>query len=92
MSFFWWILTIGVLIIWIASVADIIKRRKILSTTAVITWLLVVIIPLLCMGLISQEWATGTIETLMTAPVGAAPVTYMVNGKQYVSVAVGWVA
>ena len=26
---------------------------------------------------------------LMTAPVGAAPVTYMVNGKQYVSVAVG---
>jgi ABC-2 type transport system permease protein len=32
-------------------------------------WLLVVIIPLLCMGLISQEWATGTIETLMTAPV-----------------------
>jgi len=26
---------------------------------------------------------------LMTAPVGAAPVTYSVNGKQYVSVAVG---
>ena len=26
---------------------------------------------------------------LMTAPVGAAPVTYTVNGKQYVSVAVG---
>jgi quinohemoprotein ethanol dehydrogenase len=26
---------------------------------------------------------------LMTAPIGAAPVTYMVNGKQYVSVAVG---
>jgi hypothetical protein len=25
----------------------------------------------------------------MTAPVGAAPVTYMVGGKQYVSVAVG---
>ena len=24
---------------------------------------------MLCMGLISQEWATGTIETLMTAPV-----------------------
>src|SRR3954451_6780168 len=32
-------------------------------------WLLVVIVPLMCMGLISQEWATGTIETLMTAPV-----------------------
>ena len=32
-------------------------------------WILVVIIPLLSMGLISQEWATGTIETLMTAPV-----------------------
>jgi hypothetical protein len=26
---------------------------------------------------------------LMDAPVGAAPVTYTVNGKQYVSVAVG---
>jgi ABC-2 type transport system permease protein len=37
-------------------------------------WLLVVIIPLLCMGLISQEWATGTIETLMTAPVDEADV------------------
>ena|SRR5687767_15717534 len=37
-------------------------------------WLLVVIIPLLCMGLISQEWATGTIETLMTAPVEEADV------------------
>jgi ABC-2 type transport system permease protein len=37
-------------------------------------WLLVVIVPLLCMGLIAQEWATGTIETLMTAPVGETDV------------------
>lgn len=37
-------------------------------------WLLVVIIPLLCMGLIAQEWASGTIETLMTAPVDEADV------------------
>src|SRR4051812_22425550 len=37
-------------------------------------WILVVIIPLLSMGLISQEWATGTIETLMTAPVEEADV------------------
>jgi ABC-2 type transport system permease protein len=37
-------------------------------------WLLVLIIPLLCMGLIAQEWATGTIETLMTAPVDEADV------------------
>jgi ABC-2 type transport system permease protein len=37
-------------------------------------WLLVVIIPLLCMGLIAQEWASGTIESLMTAPVGEADV------------------
>jgi ABC-2 type transport system permease protein len=29
----------------------------------------VLIIPLLCMGLLAQEWATGTIESLMTAPV-----------------------
>jgi ABC-2 type transport system permease protein len=32
-------------------------------------WVLVFIVPILSMGLLSQEWATGTIETLMTAPV-----------------------
>src|SRR5688572_21841046 len=32
-------------------------------------WLLVAILPILCMGLLAQEWATGTIETMMTAPV-----------------------
>ena len=33
-------------------------------------WVLVAIVPLLSMGLLAQEWATGTIESLMTAPVG----------------------
>jgi ABC-2 type transport system permease protein len=37
-------------------------------------WLLVSIIPLLSMGLLAQEWSTGTIETLMTAPVGETDV------------------
>jgi ABC-2 type transport system permease protein len=37
-------------------------------------WFLVFIVPVLCMGTISQEWASGTIETLMTAPVGDAEV------------------
>jgi len=32
-------------------------------------WFLCFVIPMLCMGSISQEWASGTIETLMTAPV-----------------------
>jgi ABC-2 type transport system permease protein len=32
-------------------------------------WILVFIIPVLSMGLMSQEWSSGTIETLMTAPV-----------------------
>ncbi len=41
-------------------------------------WLLVAVIPVLCMGLLSQEWATGTIETLMTAPIGE---TAVVLGK-----------
>lgn len=35
---------------------------------------LVFIIPLLCMGLLAQEWASGTIETMMTAPVTEADV------------------
>ena len=41
-------------------------------------WLLVFVIPVLSMGLLAQEWATGTIETMMTAPVGE---TDMVLGK-----------
>jgi ABC-2 type transport system permease protein len=32
-------------------------------------WLLVIVVPILCMGLLAQEWSSGTIETLMTAPV-----------------------
>jgi ABC-2 type transport system permease protein len=32
-------------------------------------WFLAFVVPILCMGSISQEWASGTIETLMTAPV-----------------------
>jgi ABC-2 type transport system permease protein len=32
-------------------------------------WLLVFIVPVLSMGLMAQEWASGTIESLMTAPV-----------------------
>src|SRR5205823_3746209 len=32
-------------------------------------WFLCFVVPMLCMSSISQEWASGTIETLMTAPV-----------------------
>lgn len=41
-------------------------------------WLLVLVIPMLSMGLLAQEWASGTIETMMTAPVNE---TEMVVGK-----------
>ena len=37
-------------------------------------WFLVFLTPILSMGLLSQEWATGTIETLLTAPVTDADV------------------
>jgi ABC-2 type transport system permease protein len=37
-------------------------------------WVLVGVIPLLCMSLIAQEWASGTIEPLMTAPVNETDV------------------
>lgn len=37
-------------------------------------WLLIVAIPVLCMGLLAQEWSTGTIETLMTAPISETDV------------------
>lgn len=41
-------------------------------------WLLVLVIPMLSMGLLAQEWATGTIETMMTAPIDESE---MVLGK-----------
>ncbi len=47
-------------------------------------WLLVFIIPVLCMGLLAQEWSSGTIETLMTAPVSE---TDVVLGKFFGSLA-----
>jgi ABC-2 type transport system permease protein len=47
-------------------------------------WLLVFVVPILSMGLLSQEWATGTIETLMTAPVEE---TDVVLGKFFGSLA-----
>ena len=37
-------------------------------------WLMVFIVPVLSMGLLAQEWATGTVETLFTAPVGEVDV------------------
>lgn len=47
-------------------------------------WLLVSIVPILCMGLLAQEWATGTIEPLMTAPLDE---TDVVLGKFFGSFA-----
>ena len=41
-------------------------------------WLFVFVLPVLCMGLLAQEWASGTIETMMTAPVSE---TDLVVGK-----------
>ncbi|MDB5322459.1 MAG: type transporter [Phycisphaerales bacterium] len=32
-------------------------------------WFLCFVVPMLCMGSISQEWASGTMEMMMTAPV-----------------------
>jgi ABC-2 type transport system permease protein len=46
-------------------------------------WVLVAIVPLLCMGLLAQEMAGGTIESLMTAPIGEVDV---VLGKFFGSV------
>jgi ABC-2 type transport system permease protein len=37
-------------------------------------WLLVFIVPILSMGLVAQEWASGTIEPLLTAPVNETDV------------------
>lgn len=39
-----------------------------------LVWVLVFIVPVLSMNLLAQEWSSGTIETLMTAPVGETDV------------------
>lgn len=44
------------------------------STLDWMVWFLVIIVPVLSMGLLSQEWSSGTIETLMTAPVNDSEV------------------
>ncbi|HSZ55972.1 MAG TPA: ABC transporter permease [Tepidisphaeraceae bacterium] len=44
------------------------------STLDWMVWFLVIIVPVLSMGLLAQEWASGTIETLMTAPVSDSEV------------------
>jgi ABC-2 type transport system permease protein len=41
-------------------------------------WLLVFVVPVLSMGLLAQEWSSGTFETLMTAPLSE---TQVVLGK-----------
>ncbi len=41
-------------------------------------WLLVFVVPILSMGLLAQEWSSGTIETMMTAPISE---TEIVLGK-----------
>lgn len=46
------------------------------STLDWMVWFLVIIVPVLSMGLLAQEWATGTIETLMTAPVNDVDVVF----------------
>ena len=47
-------------------------------------WLLVFIIPVLSMGLMAQEWSSGTVETLMTAPLSEIDV---IIGKFFGSLA-----
>jgi ABC-2 type transport system permease protein len=44
------------------------------STLNWMVWFLVFLVPVLSMGLLAQEWSSGTIETLMTAPVNDADV------------------
>ena len=54
-------------------------------------WILVFITPVLGMGLLSQEWTSGTIETLMTAPVADAEVVVgkFMGSLAFLSVLVG---
>jgi hypothetical protein len=44
MAWFWWLLGIVVLILWIAALVDIVKRRRERSTGSTAAWILIVLI------------------------------------------------
>lgn len=53
------------------------RPGQVVAMRSLLEWMvffLVGIIPILTMGLMAQEWSSGTIETLMTAPVGETDV------------------
>jgi ABC-2 type transport system permease protein len=57
------------------------RPGQVVAMRSLLEWMvffMVGIIPILTMGLLAQEWSSGTIETLMTAPVGE---TEVVLGK-----------
>jgi hypothetical protein len=44
LSSFWWFLGVAVLIVWIVSVVDIVRRRSTLSKASFYAWVLIVIL------------------------------------------------
>ncbi len=44
MSWFWWLLGVFIVVIWIATVVDIIRRRHTRSGLKTATWILLIII------------------------------------------------
>jgi hypothetical protein len=67
LSWFWWLLGIVVLVIWIASVADIVRRRHTLPRSSLYAWvLLVIILPVI--GSIGYFAVNGTKGGLIERP------------------------
>jgi ABC-2 type transport system permease protein len=53
------------------------RPGQVVAMRSLLEWMvffLVGIVPILTMGLMAQEWSSGTIETLMTAPIGETDV------------------
>ena len=44
MSWFWWLLGVVVVVVWIATIVNIVQRRHSFSTAALAAWLIIVLV------------------------------------------------
>ncbi|HEY7198368.1 MAG TPA: PLDc N-terminal domain-containing protein [Gaiellaceae bacterium] len=44
MGWFWWLLGVIVVILWVATIVDIIRRRHSMSPVAIAAWLIIVLV------------------------------------------------
>ena len=59
MAWFWWLVGVVVVVVWIATIVNIIQRRHTFSTAAVAAWLIIVLV-LPVVGTLAYLLVNGT--------------------------------